>query len=143
MQDALDRKIITALQTNARQSTAQLAAQLNVARTTIHSRITRMENRGVIKGYTVRLGVDEDRPQVQITILVAVQQPETQSVLKRLELYPEIKLCLSVNGEFDLLISAEAPRIEDLDILVDEMAEIPGVIRTNTLVVFGRKIDRT
>lgn len=143
MTDALDRKIITALQANARQSTAAIAAGLGVARTTVHERIARMEARGLIKGYSVVLGQMDDAPLVQVIVMLSVQQPETARIIKRLEAYPEVKLCLSVNGEFDLMLSAEAPRIEDLDILTDEFAEIPGVIRTKTHVVFGRRIDRS
>ncbi len=140
--DQLDRRIIAALQHNARDSTTRIAAMLGVARTTVHERINRMEERGVIAGYSVVLRENEDTPKVQIVVLLEVQQKETTRIIKRLKAYPEVKLCLSINGEFDLLLSAEAPRIEDLDILVDELARIPGVLRTNTSVVFGRKIDR-
>ncbi len=140
--DQLDRRIIAALQHNARASTTQIAAQLDVARTTVHERIKRLEERDVIAGYSVRLCETEDAPKVQVIVLLEVQQKETTRIIKRLEAYPEVKLCLSINGEFDLLLSAEAPRIEDLDILVDELAKIPGVLRTNTSVVFGRRIDR-
>ncbi|SDX69548.1 transcriptional regulator, AsnC family [Ruegeria halocynthiae] len=140
--DQLDRRIIAALQHNARDSTTRIAAMLGVARTTVHERINRMEERGVIAGYSVVLRETEDTPKVQIIVLLEVQQKETTRIIKRLETYPEVKLCLSINGEFDLLLSAEAPRIEDLDILVDELARVPGVLRTNTSVVFGRKIDR-
>ncbi len=140
--DQLDRRIIAALQHNARASTTQIAAQLDVARTTVHERIKRLEERDVIAGYSVRLRETEDAPKVQVIVLLEVQQKETTRIIKRLEAYPEVKLCLSINGEFDLLLSAEAPRIEDLDILVDELAKIPGVLRTNTSVVFGRRIDR-
>ncbi|WP_299662453.1 Lrp/AsnC family transcriptional regulator [uncultured Ruegeria sp.] len=140
--DQLDRRIIAALQHNARDSTTRIATMLGVARTTVHERINRMEERGVIAGYSVVLRETEDTPRVQIIVLLEVQQKETTRIIRRLEAYPEVKLCLSINGEFDLLLSAEAPRIEDLDILVDELARIPGVLRTNTSVVFGRKIDR-
>ncbi len=140
--DQLDRRIIAALQHNARDSTTHIASKLGVARTTVHERINRMEKRGVIAGYSVVLRDSEDTPRVQIVVLLEVQQKETTRIIKRLEAYPEVKLCLSINGEFDLLLSAEAPQIEDLDILVDELARIPGVLRTNTSVVFGRKIDR-
>ncbi|WP_050605585.1 Lrp/AsnC family transcriptional regulator [Ruegeria sp. 6PALISEP08] len=140
--DQLDRRIIAALQANARASTTQIAAALGVARTTVHERINRMEQRGVITGYTVRLGSTEDTPKVQVIVMLEVQQKETTRIIKRLEAYPEVKLCLSINGEFDLMLSAEAPRLEDLDVLVDELAKIPGVLRTNTSIVFGRKIDR-
>ncbi|WP_298851050.1 Lrp/AsnC family transcriptional regulator [uncultured Ruegeria sp.] len=140
--DQLDRRIIAALQANARASTTQIAATLGVARTTVHERMNRMEQRGVIEGYSVCLGSTEDIPKVQVIVMLEVQQKETTRIIKRLEAYPEVKLCLSINGEFDLMLSAEAPRLEDLDILVDELAKIPGVLRTNTSVVFGRRIDR-
>ena len=140
--DQLDRRIIAALQANARASTTQIAATLGVARTTVHERINRMEQRGLIEGYSVRLGSTEDTPKVQVIVMLEVQQKETSRIIKRLEAYPEVKLCLSINGEFDLMLSAEAPRLEDLDILVDDLAKIPGVLRTNTSVVFGRRIDR-
>ncbi len=80
----------------------------------------------------------EDRVQV----LLAIKQQETRRVVARLSEFPEIKVCLGVNSEFDLFVSAEAPRMEDLDVLTDEIAEIPGVLRTQTLLVFGRKFDR-
>ncbi|MGI9368408.1 MAG: Lrp/AsnC family transcriptional regulator [Ruegeria sp.] len=140
--DQLDRRIIAALQHNARESTTNVAAKLGVARTTVHERINRMEDRGVIAGYSVVLRQAQDEPKVQVVVLLEVQQKETTRIIKRLDAYPEVKLCLSINGDFDLLLSAEAPRIEDLDILVDELAAIPGVLRTNTSVVFGRRIDR-
>lgn len=142
MKDALDRKIIAALKANARQSTAKIAAQVGVARTTVHERIARMERDGTIKSYSVVLGESETVSMVQVIVMVAVTQPETAKIIQRLETYPEIKLCLSVNGEFDLMLSVEAPRIEDLDVLVDELGQIPGVNRTKTHVVFGRRIDR-
>lgn len=142
MKDALDRKIIAALQANARQSTAKIAAQVGVARTTVHERISRMERAGVIKGYSVILGDSDAISLVQVIVMLEVNQPETARIIQRLEDYPEIKLCLSVNGEFDLMLSVEAPRIEDLDVLVDEIGEIPGINRTKTHVVFGRRIDR-
>jgi len=141
--DQLDRRIIAALQHTARDSTTRIAATLGVARTTVHERISRMEERGVIAGYSVTLRQAEDTPKVQVIVLLEVQQKETTRIIKRLEAYPEVKLCLSINGEFALLLSAEAPRIEDLDILVDDLAKIPGVLRTNTSVVFGRRIDRS
>ncbi|MCG7625548.1 MULTISPECIES: Lrp/AsnC family transcriptional regulator [Rhodobacterales] len=140
--DDLDRRIIAALQHNARESTTKLAAKLGVARTTVHERITRLEERGIITGYTVVLRDPDEGNRVMVVVLLEVQQKETGRIIKRLESYPEIRQCLSINGEYDLMVSAEAPRIEDLDILVDEVGRIPGVQRTNTLVVFGRRIDR-
>jgi len=143
LKDTLDRKIIAALQANARQSTSSIAEALGVARTTVHERIARMEDRGVIKGYSVVLGQPDDTPMVQVIVQLSVHQPETRQIIRRIETFPEVKQCLSVNGEFDLIVIAEAPRIEDLDVLTDAFGAIPGVNRTKTHVVFSKRIDRS
>src|SRR5260221_872200 len=54
--DETDRQLLRLLQTNARASTAHLARQMNLARTTVVARIARLEQEGVIAGYGVRLG---------------------------------------------------------------------------------------
>ena len=142
LKDELDRRIVRELQRNARESTTNIAAKLNVARSTVHERITRMEKDGVIAGYSVVLSKNPAEESIQVLVLMEVKQQETRKILRRLGHYAEIRLCLSINGEFDLFLSIEAPRIEDLDVVVDEIAEITGVIRTKTFVVFGRRFDR-
>ncbi len=142
MRDSLDRRIIRELQKNARASTSNIAQSIGVARSTVHERIARMEKDGTIAGYSVVLSRNPGEETVQILMLLEIRQQDTRKILQRLNSYPEIQVCFSINGDFDLFVSAEAPRIEDLDVLVDEIGEIPGVVRTNTFVVFGRKIDR-
>jgi len=140
--DDLDRRIVRELQANARQSTTTIAAKLNVARSTVHERIARLERDEIITGYSVVLSRNPSEANVEALIQLSVKQQETRRVLQKLETYAEIKLCLSINGEYDLFLSAEAPHIEDLDVLIDEISQIPGVLRTQTSIVFGRKFDR-
>jgi len=140
--DELDHRIIRELQRNARDSTSNIATRLGVARSTVHERIARMERDGVISGYSVVLSEMPGADRIQALVLLEVRQQETRKILHRLSQYSEIRLCLSINGAFDLFISIEAPRIEDLDVIVDEIAEIPGVLRTQTFVVFGQRFDR-
>jgi DNA-binding Lrp family transcriptional regulator len=142
MTDDLDRRIIAALQQDARASVSAIAARIGVARTTVHERIARLEDKGIIAGYSVVLRENPDAPSVQVLIMLEVQQRETGKIVNRLKGFPEVRLCLSINGDYDLFVNAEAPRIEDLDLVVDEIGRIPGVVRTNTFVVFGRRIDR-
>ena len=56
--DDIDRNLVALLQMNARESVANLARQLGVARTTVIARIARLEKNNVIAGYGVRLGQD-------------------------------------------------------------------------------------
>lgn len=140
--DELDRNIIRELQSNARESTSNIAAKLKVARSTVHERIVRLERDGVIKGYTVVLSRDPDEARVEALIMLSIKQQETRRVLDTLSRFTEIRLCLSINGEFDLFLSAVASRVEDLELVIDDIARIPGVLRTQTSIVFNTKFDR-
>ncbi len=142
LKDELDRKIICELQRNARESTSSIAARLNVARSTVHERIARMEKDGVIAGYSVVLSRNPSVENVQIMVFIEIKQQETRRILQRISQYSEVRVCLSINGEFDLFLSVEAPRIEDLDIVIDEIGMLPGVLRTKSFVVFRQRFDR-
>ncbi|RYZ69068.1 MAG: winged helix-turn-helix transcriptional regulator, partial [Lysobacteraceae bacterium] len=52
---ATDQMLLSMLRENARASTAQIARRLDLSRTTVQSRIERLEREGVISGYTVRV----------------------------------------------------------------------------------------
>ena len=64
--DAIDQRLIAMLRHNARESVATLAARLGVSRGTVTNRLRKLEDNGVIVGYTVRL-----RPAVASTALQA------------------------------------------------------------------------
>lgn len=142
LKDELDRRIVRELQRNARESTSNIAARLDVARSTVHERIARMEKDGVITGYSVVLSRNPSEENVQVMVFLELKQQETRKVLQKISQYSEVRVCLSINGEFDLFVSVEAPRIEDLDIVIDEIGMMPGVLRTKSFVVFGRRFDR-
>jgi len=142
LRDDLDRELIALLQTNARAKTSQIAKKLGVARTTVHERITRLERLGYITGYTVKLAQDPGQPLVEAFVLIEVNQQQNKQINEKLASFPEVKLCLAISGEFDLLLSVEAPQLEDIDEVIDEIAMIPGVQRTQSSMVLGRKFDR-
>ena len=140
--DDLDRRLVALLRANARESTTSLAKKLGLARSTVQERIARLERSGVITGYAAVLGQDPGEESVEALVLLAVDQPRTRQIIERLGDYPEITLCLAINGAFDLFLTVQAPRLEDLDVILDELAAIPGVRRSETSIVLGRKFDR-
>lgn len=142
LKDELDRRIIRELQRNSREATTNIAARLGVARSTVHERIARMERDGVIAGYSVILSRNPSEEQIQCICMLEIRQQDTKQILHQLEKYAEIRVCLSINGDYDFFISIEAPHISDLDTIIDEIGRIPGVLRTTTSVVFGRRFDR-
>lgn len=140
--DALDRELLALLQANARESTANLARKLGVARTTVLARLSRLERDGVIVGYTVRLGQDVTGRALQAYVGITVAPKSGRDVVRRLERMPELRLLSAVSGEFDYIALLRADSPARLDALLDEIGEIDGVSRTTTSIVLARRIDR-
>jgi DNA-binding Lrp family transcriptional regulator len=141
--DPLDRGLIALLQADARDSTANLARKLGVARTTVVSRLARLERDGVIAGYTVRLAQPADRPPVMAHVGITVEPRQARDVVLRLKSFPELSQLYAVSGGFDYIAVLRADSTARLDTLLDEIGTIAGVTRTNTSVVLAVRVDRS
>ncbi len=141
--DQLDRQLVTLLQANARASTAELARQLGVARTTVVARLARLEAGGVIVGYTARLGSDAADRGVQAFVGITVSPKAGREVVKRLTALPELRQLASVSGEFDYMALLRADSTMRLDALLDEIGDIDGVLKTTSSVVLALRVDRS
>lgn len=141
--DDLDRQLIALLQANARDSTANLARKLGVARTTVLARIARLERERVVVGYSARLGQDEGDRGVQAYVGITVEPKSARDVMLRLAKLPELKQLCSVSGEFDCIALLRAESTARLDALLDEIGEIRGVTKTTTSVVLAVRVDRS
>jgi DNA-binding Lrp family transcriptional regulator len=140
--DEIDLKIITHLQDDARTSTARLAKEIGVARTTVISRIARLERDGVIAGYSLRLSREVIDGLVQAFVGITVEAGSGPEVIRKLAKIVEIQTLCSVSGEFDYMLLLQAPSPARLDRLLDEIGSIEGVARTRTSVILSRKIER-
>ncbi|MEK8051571.1 Lrp/AsnC family transcriptional regulator [Ideonella sp. DXS22W] len=142
IQDATDRALVALLRTNARASTADLARQLGIARTTVVARLQRLERSGAIVGYTVRLGQDEERPRVMAHVGISVEPKRSRELVLRLQAIPELTQLYTVSGESDLIAVLRADSTARLDALLDEIGETDGVRKTTTSVVLAVRVDR-
>lgn len=140
--DQLDRDLLALLQANARESAANLARKLGVARTTVLARLARLEREGVIVGYTVRLGHDVADRAVQAYVGIVTEPKKAKEVVKKLSRLPELRQLCSVSGEFDYIALLRADSTPRLDTLLDEIGEIDGVLKTTSSVVLALRVDR-
>ena len=143
VKDDLDGALVALLQANARESTANLARRLGVARTTVVARIARLERDGVLVGYTARLGGAAAAPGVRAYVGIVVSPKAAREVQRALERLPELRQLSTVSGEFDYLALLEAATTERLDALLDGIGAIDGVVRTMTSVVLAVRVDRS
>jgi DNA-binding Lrp family transcriptional regulator len=119
-----------------------LASKLGVARTTVQERILRLETNGTICGYSAILSRDPFEGYTQSILFISVSPKNLKSVLARLSLFPEIKLCQLMSGDYDLCCRIAVPQVEDLGAILQEVAEISGVERVKSWVVMSTQFDR-
>jgi DNA-binding Lrp family transcriptional regulator len=140
--DDMDRAILAALQADARQSLATLARRLRVARSTVQARIERLEARGTIAGYTVRLGEAARAARIRATVLLTIEPRALAAILTRLKSMPEVEAAHTTSGRFDLMLTVAAEGTAALDAVLDAIGAIPGVRASETLVHLTTRIDR-
>ncbi|MEM9522475.1 MAG: Lrp/AsnC family transcriptional regulator [Pseudomonadota bacterium] len=140
--DDLDHKILTQLATDARSSIALLARRLDVARTTIQARIERLENQGVIAGYTIRLGEKATARRIRATALLQVEPRATPAVLQRLKALGQVETAHTTSGRFDLILGISVRSTVELDQTLDTIGAIQGVRSSESLIHLTTKIDR-
>ncbi len=137
-----DQALLSLLRDNARASTAELARRLGVSRTTVQSRIERLEQRGVIAGYGVRLSSDYEQGQVRAHVLLTVTPKLADKVVRSLRALAPVRTLHSVSGNFDMIVIVEASSIRELDLLLDQIGALDGVERTSSSIVLSTRIDR-
>ena len=139
---AADQQLLSLLRENARASTAEIARRLRLSRTTVQSRIDRLEREGVIAGYTVRVGEAAERGHIRAYISVTVMPRRMPSVVEALQAMPEVRALHSVSGPSDLMAVGVVPTVEAMDELTDRIGMVDGVERTTSSIVLSTKFER-
>ncbi|MFB4392376.1 MULTISPECIES: Lrp/AsnC family transcriptional regulator [unclassified Pseudomonas] len=140
--DEIDRQLIALLQINARESVATLARHLGIARTTVTSRLTRLEKNKVITGYGVRLGQRLVGGGLQAYVGIKVQPRSGKEVVRRLGAMGQVQQLCAVSGEFDYVAWLHSDSPEQLDQLLDQIGGLEGVEKTTTSIILSSKVDR-
>ena len=140
--NATDLQLLDLLRENARSSTAELARRLGLSRTTVQSRIERLERSKVVTGYTVKVPEAVEADLVRSCMLITLAPRQTQAIETALRRMPAVRTLHSVSGPFDLLALVAAPSIGDLDALIDRIGQLEGVERTTSAVILSTRLER-
>src|SRR5690606_29181176 len=117
----------------------EIARRLGLSRTTVQSRIERLQRDGVIEGYTVRVGDEYERGRIRAHILITVLPKQMPAVVQALREMPEVRSLHSVSGAHDLVAMGVAPTVGEMDALTDRIGAIEGVERTTSSVILSTK----
>ena len=135
--DDLDRTIITILAEDGRTPYRQIAERTGVATTTVHQRVRRLTEQGVIAG--TRIIIDWEAVGLPVTALVSVEAPgdiPLADVAESIASIPFVQDCHAVTGEFDLLLTVRARSSDHPGSILESIRRFaPG--RSRTLVVLA------
>jgi Lrp/AsnC family leucine-responsive transcriptional regulator len=130
--DALDQSIIEALTLDARRPLSGVAKDLGVATATVHERVKRLRERGVITG--ARLEIDWEQVGLPVVALISLTLREPgplDEAAAKLAAMPHVESCYAITGEFDLLLIVRARSSQHLgEILDDVRTQVAGASRT-------------
>ena len=140
--DDLDKRLLALLRANARIPVSALARELGIARSTVQSRLRRLEQRKVIAGYTLQYGSDYERSLISAHVLIKVAQKLTASVYVALKNVPQINALYTIGGDYDLIAVVSASSTVELNSLLDRIADMPGIERTNSSVILETAFSR-
>lgn len=138
--DEKDRAILDALRDNAKETTKAIAEKTGIPRTTVHDRIAKMEDRGVIQQYTVIPDYDAlDEPTTSFVFLSydsrdGVPQEDVAEALTEMDGVYEVHM---ISGDWDLLAKVRGESVEAIgELVIQRLRRLGGVGKTLTCTVF-------
>lgn len=132
--DATDQQLLSLLRKDARTSVATLASKLGVSRGTVTNRVTKLEDAGIIVGYTVRLRPDAQPLEISAWMSIAVEGNSTRAVIASLLGEPGVATLHDTNGRWDLLAELRAANLSELSQVLERIRLIRGISNTETSI---------
>ncbi len=142
--DALDRQILSALMHNAKMPYTEIAKRLYVSGGTIHVRMKKLEDAGVVKGYN--LDIDYGKIGFDITAFLGIYLDKSSlydEVASELSKIPEVVEAFYTTGLYSIFIRIVCRDTKHLrDVLHDKIQKIQGIQRTETFISLQESLNR-
>jgi Lrp/AsnC family transcriptional regulator for asnA, asnC and gidA len=134
--DDTDREILRILQEDARTPFSEIARRIDMSSATVHDRVNRMKDEGVITGYHAEVDPKAIGYDVSAVIGFQVEQGREDSVLDRLSDIEGVQEIHLTTGDWDVIARLYAADADELkELLFDRIANMDGLLRSNTMVV--------
>ena len=142
--DATDRHILRELQADGHMTNVELARRVGISPPPCLRRVRRLEEAGVIRGYSVRIDATLAGWPIQFFALVGLES-QKQAVLAEFErtlaAWPELRECHMIRGGGDFLLRLVAADTAHQDRLTAALTGLPVVARVQTLQTIRTATD--
>ena len=140
--DDTDRAILRALQSDARKPFSEIAREIDMSSATVHDRVNRMEDAGVIKGYHADVDPKAVGLGTSAVVGLRIEQGREEETLDRLAEIGGVQEVNLTTGEWDIILRVHAENTDSLrDLMFEEIADMEGFSRSQTMVVLGTEYE--
>ncbi len=135
--DETDQKILFELMKDAKVTSKELAAKLDIHSNTALQRMKRLENEGIILGYTAKVDFGKIGYELSAAILINIETSRGWGGELRaaLSIIPEVESIYVLTGHYDLLVTIRLKDKRNLVEILRRIQDIPRVRNTNTMLV--------
>ncbi|QKQ99548.1 Lrp/AsnC family transcriptional regulator [Metallosphaera tengchongensis] len=135
--DTVDRRLLIELLRDSRVSLRRLSEEMNVSPATLHNRLTRLIQEGVIRGFTALVDYTKLGYSLSAIIMVKVNGKYLVEFEKEIANTDNIVAVYDVVGEYDVVLIAKFKSVEDLDVFLKQLLKNSKVERTYTSIVLN------
>jgi len=137
MIDELDKKILKALNKNARMSFRRIAKELKISPATFHNKIKKLENSGVLTGYIPLIDIESLGFNLIDVIGLRVNQEKDNEVQDAISKFPQIGAIYEVTGDWDLILICYFRGSKDLTDFIKKKLPLKNIERAVTHLVLN------
>lgn len=135
--DDVDRNIIAELTRDGRMSVTQVAENVHISRAHAYTRIARLTGEGVLTKFTALVDPIKAGLKSSAYVTLKVRQHSWRELRELLRAIPEVHHIALVGGDFDVILLVRA--VDNIDlrrVIFDQLQSMPGVLDTQTFLVF-------
>ncbi|MGQ4554986.1 AsnC family transcriptional regulator [Halobellus sp. GM3] len=140
--DETDRQILRVLQADARTPFSEIARRIEMSSATVHDRVGRMEDAGVIEGYHAKVDPRAVGLGASAIVGLRIEQGVEDDALERLREIEGVREIHLATGEWDVILRVYAEDTGGLrELMFDDIAQVEGFSRSQTMVVLATDLD--
>jgi Lrp/AsnC family transcriptional regulator for asnA, asnC and gidA len=134
--DEIDRKIIELLQEDSRKPFVEIAKELGLSDPTIHVRVKKLQEAGIIEKFTAVLAPAKVEKGIAAFVEINVKPNTIEEVIGNLGGLDEVLEIHETFGDYDLIAKLRAKTNEDLrDLVARKIRTIPHIVNTKVTTV--------
>ena len=136
-----EQKLLDLLKVNSRLSAAELGRQLNLAWSTVHMMLTRLEEK-IIDSYTIKLKDFDADNHSSCYVLITRDPKKAKEIEEKMRAMAEIDSLVTVAGLYDFITVIRTRDNRQMDRVLTEIAMMDGIIKTESHIILSEKFDR-